>query len=333
MINISFDYMMYGLRFRSAIHLPPSLCLGSCAPTGKPDVTVSLGKTPAKLPNLIAKRTRKPASLGRWEANKDSFLMDVPSVARYLVSGGRQVTVEPRTDNNYKIGIFLTGMLTSALLQQRSIITFHAGGIITEAGAILFPGVSGIGKSSLVAALINRGYSMLSDDLTGVTFDADGRLTALISPPYVRLQADTLDMVGWRERPQMGALRGSEKYRLPVEQVNQTQVPIRAVYILTTSDLSDITVERMPIVDTFKWLYKHTYQRDVMKKWGHHFKLFHVLEAMARTKPTFLVRRPIFPFLLDTLADRLDASLCREILPAGNDAAAGQAASRSVAGG
>lgn len=311
------DYMAYGLHFHSAIRLPSTLSLGSYVPTGEPDVIISLGKTPAKLPNPIKKKTRKPPSLGAWEIAKDTFLLDVPGVARYLASGGRHITVERYSNDNYKIGVFLTGILTSILLQQRGIITFHASSITTEVGAILFPGASGVGKSSLVASLVNRGYSMLADDLTGVTFDADGRLTVQPAFPCLRLRADTLDMLGWRERAQTCLQEGFEKYRLLVEQTHHTQVPIHSVYLLAIHDLSDITIKRLPIADAFKWLYKHTYQKSIMKGWGHQLKFFRTLETISKTKQAFLVQRPMSPFSLDILADHIDASLRGEPLPAG----------------
>ena len=333
MTRISSDYMGYGLRFRSAIHLPFTLYLGSCPPTGKPDVIISFGKTPAKLPNPIAKRTRKLASLGRWEADKDFFLMDVPGVARYLVSGGRHVTVEPRSDDNYKIGVFLTGMLTSVLLKQRNITTFHASSIATETGAVLFPGISGSGKSSLVASLINRGYSMLSDDLTGVTLDADGRLTALPAFPCIRLRADMLDILKWPKHEQSREWKEGGKYRLPVESAHRTPIPIHAVYILTNHDQQDIIIKRLSSLDTFRWMDKYLYKKNLMKVYGNQLELFRILETISLTKPTFLVQRPTSRLLIDALTDSIEMDLAGEPLPAGNDAAAGQAASRSVAGG
>jgi len=47
----------------------------------------------------------------------------------------------------------------------------HAGGISTSAGALLLPGESGSGKSSLTAGLAQRGFPVLADD--AVVLDAD----------------------------------------------------------------------------------------------------------------------------------------------------------------
>lgn len=322
-------YRAYGLHVHSPIDLPFAPLPGS--PSGEADVTVSLGKTPAALPNPITRNRRRKAAC-TWEAAKDTFLMNVPGVAGYLATGGRYVTVDPECDSDRKIGVFLAGRVLVSLLQQRGLTTFHASAIATETGAILFAGPSGIGKSSLLAALLDRGYLMLSDDVTGVTLDADGRPTVLPAFPCTRLPADTQDTVGWRERAQ--AWEGIEKSMLPVEsfRFHPTPLPLRAFYILTRNDRQDIGIERLPIAHTLTWLLKYTYRKRILYGMGQQRTHFRTLTA-SKDVPVSLVERPRHPFLLDMLADRIDADLRGERLPAGNDAAAGQAVSRAVAGG
>ena len=320
-------YRAYGLLVRSSIDLPFPPLPGS--PSGEADVTVSLGKTPASLPNPITRKRGRKAAYN-WEAAKDTFLMNVPGVAGYLATGGRYVTVDPECDSDPRLGLFLAGRVLVALLQQRGLSTFHASAIATETGAILFAGPSGIGKSSLLAALLNRGYLMLSDDVTGVTLEVDGRPTVLPAFPCTRLRTDTQEMVGCQERAQ--AWEGLEKSLLPVEGFHPTPLPLHAFYILMRNDRQDIGIKRLPIAHTFTWLLKYTYRKRILYGMGQQRTHFRTLTA-SNDVPVSLVERPRHPFLLDMLADRIDTDLRGERLPAGNDAAAGQAVSRSVAGG
>ena len=144
-------YRAYGLHVRSPLDLPFAPLPGP--PSGEADVTVSLGKTPAALPNPITRKRRRKAAC-TWEAAKDTFLMNVPGVAGYLATGGRYVTVDPECDSDRKIGVFLAGRVLVSLLQQRGLTTFHASALATETGAVLFAGPSGIGKSSLLSAQV-----------------------------------------------------------------------------------------------------------------------------------------------------------------------------------
>ena len=291
-------------------------------------MTVSLGKTPASLPNPITRKRRRKAAL-TWEVAKDTFLMDVPGVAGYLATGGRYVTVDPECGSDRKIGVFLAGRVLVALLQQRGLTTFHASAVASETGAVLFAGPSGIGKSSLLAALLDRSYLMLGDDVTGVTLDADGRPTVLPAFPCIRLHTETQDMLGWRESAQ--TWEGSEKSLLPVEsfRFHPTPLPLRAFYILTRNDRQNIGVERLPITHAFRWLLKYTYRKRILYGMGQQRTHFRTLTA-SKDVPVSLVERPRHPFLLDMLADRIDADLRGESLPHGNDVAAGQAVSRAV---
>ena len=185
------DYRAYGLWVRSPIPLP--FVPAPVPPAREPEVTVRVGATAKALPAPADER-------GLWEAAPGAFLMNVPGVVRCLVTGGRDILVEPHGGSDHDVSIFLTGLMFSALLQQRGVITFHASAIETDSGAVLFAGRSGSGKSSLLAALVERGYPMLADDVAGVVLDAGGHPMALSAFPQMRLWADVLDKLGWRNR-------------------------------------------------------------------------------------------------------------------------------------
>lgn len=328
MTRSSRDYKAYGLHIRSSINLPFAPLPGS--PTGEPDVRISFGKTPAAIPSPVTERGPKSDHLHGWKASEGNFLINVPGLARYHVTGGHDVMISPYGGSDHDIGVFLIGRVFAALLQQQGLTTFHTSAIATETGAVLFMGTSGIGKSSLLAALLNYGYPLVADDMTGVTRDAAGRLTVVPAFPCISLREDTLDMVGWRERAQMSVREGSEKHWLSVERFRPSPIPLHAIYILRRSYRQDVRIERLPTSHTFKWLYKYSYRKQLLyglRQMGTHFR---TLTAISREIPVSLVERPAHPFLLDVLADRIDADLRGESLPHGNDAAAGQAVSRAV---
>ena len=101
------DYRAYGLWVRSPIPLP--FVPVPVPPAGEPDVTLRIGATPEALPTPAGKR-------GQWETTPGAFLMDVPGVARYLVTAGRDILVEPRGGSDHDVRIFLTGSIFAALV-------------------------------------------------------------------------------------------------------------------------------------------------------------------------------------------------------------------------
>ena len=331
MTGSSRDYTAYGLHIRSALALPFEPLPGP--PAGEADVTIRFGPTPAALPRLRDTDMMKPIERGMlWEAAPGAFLLHVPGVARYCVTAGRDIGIEPcgGSDRSAVSSLF-TGTVLAALLQQRGLIPFHASAVATGTGAVLFAGWSGVGKSSLLAALIERGYAAMSDDATAVEMDAAGKPEALAAFPSMRLWQDTLDVFDWRGRTRVR--EGMEKYLIPIGSFSPAPLPVRAVFFLTESNGSDVTVESMSSLEAFAVLRKNTYRKAFLKGLGQQPRHFQTLTAMAKIVPVFRVTRPTYPFLLDALADRIDAHLCGEPPCAGEDAVAGQAVSSAVAGG
>ena len=305
------DYTAYGLHVRSPIALP-----FSPRPAGAPDVAVRFGPTPVALP--APARVRKKVGI-RWEAAPGAFLMNVDGTARYLVSDGRDVLVEPRGGSDSEIAGLLTGPVLAALLQQRGVMTFHASAIETRAGAVLFAGHSGSGKSSLLAALIERGYVMLADDVTGVVLDAAGRrLEALAAFPVTRLWADAVHALDWHDRTRSRVHEAAEKYLVPVERFCTTPLAVRAVCVLASHDRDGIEVEPLRVSAAFRQMLGLMYRRVFLDGLGQRPAHVRTVVAMAKRVPVARVVRPAHPFLLDALADRIEELPAGErMLPAG----------------
>ena len=295
------DYTAYGLHVRSPIVLPFAPLPGR--PGGAPDVVLRFGPTPATLPAPVLTR-KKPGR--QWEAAPGMFVMNVDGEARYLVTGGRDILVEPRGGSDSDFAASLTGSVFTALLQQRGVMTFHASAIETRAGAVLFAGPSGIGKSSLAAALVERGHTMLTDDVTGVVLDAAGHPVALPAFPVARLWADAVYALDWRGRTRGRVRESVEKYSVPVERFRAAPLAVRAVCILAFHDRDGIEVERLRVSGTFQHMSKNTYRRAFLNGLGQRPVHFRTLVAMAKRVPVLRMVRPAHPFRLDALADRIE---------------------------
>ena len=287
------DYEAYGLSVRSPIPLP-FLPL-PVHRAGEPDVTVRIGATPAALPSPVVKQTFREIAPG-------AFLLSVDDVARYLVTNGRDVLVEPRGGSDHDLGVVLGGsMVFAALLQQRGVVTLHASAIETEAGAVLFAGRSGIGKSSLLGAFVQRGYAMLADDVTGVVLDAAGRAVALPAFPSMKLRADALQELAWQ-----GPVR--EKM-VPVERFRAVPLAVRTVCVLEVHDQDCIEVRPAQAADSLGWLWSSVCRKRPARRLGQLPAFFRTVIAMVRRVPVVHVTRPAHPFRLDALADRIEEHL------------------------
>ena len=300
------DYVAYGLRIRSSIALP--LRTAPEPDGGRPagaDVTVRIGATPVRLPNPVAGR-RRPENLA-WETAPGAFLMTVDDEARYLVTDGRDVVVEPLGGSERKMGACLIGPPLAALLQQRGLATLHAGALEAGSGAVLFAGLKGAGKSTLLGALVERGYALLSDDLTGVEANADGRFVALPASTCMRLSADSLEALGRRPRAFEKAHEDSDKHLLPAARLCAGPAAVRAVYVLKPHHRADVEIQQMSWDRTYRTLLRHTFRKRFLFGLGRQEAHFRTIREMVAQTPVFHVGRPASPFRPHALAERIAA--------------------------
>ena len=298
----AYEYRAYGLRIRSDVALPFDSPPGSAS---EPDVVVRLGGVPAALPA----GSGEPIRFARWQARSGAFRIHMDGFARCLVTRGRDILIEPLGDGDGDFAGFFVRLPFAVLLQQRGVSTLHAAAVGTGAGAALLLGPSGVGKSSLAAALVERGCSLLADDLTGVAPDAGHCPVALPAFAHLRLWAHTLDRMRWQGRARSRVRRGLEKYWIPAPRVCAEPLPVCAVFIPEAGDRPSIGIEPLPPGRAFRALWEHTHRRRVMHAMGRRLAHFRALTGMVRRVPVVRVVRPRHPFLLEALAERIEAHL------------------------
>ena len=293
------DYAAYGLRLRSAIALPFVRLPEGMA--GEPDVVIRFGAAPASLPAPVTKRLH-------WQTMSGRFLFSIDGVARYLVADGKDVLVERLGGSDHDIGVYLTGSVLAALLQQRGVATLHASAVETQAGAVLFLGRSGAGKSSLLAALVKRGYPMMADDVSGVVLNA-GRPTLLPAFPNTRLWADVLSQLAWWPRAGARVLENMDKHLTSIDEFHAFPRTLRACFVLLADDRNDVDLRATTFKDAFLWLNKYTYRKQYLvgleRAAGH----FRILQAIAKRLPVFCAMRPTHSLQLCSLAEKVDDNL------------------------
>lgn len=290
-------YEAYGLRMWSEVPL-------RFMPTSSrddPDVEVRLGRTPEALPNAERR-------LEAWEASATGFLLRGNGVARYLVTDGRTIVVEPAGGANPAlVEAFLAGSVMAALLQQRGVVTLHASAVQTHDGAVLFAGPSGSGKSTLLAALVARGYPMLADDVVGVVLDEHDRPIALRAYPRCRLWTPSLRRLGWCAGEATGeVIDGDAKQMVKVDRFGDARSPLHAVFVLQPQDHPGIEIERLTSGAAFEVLVRETHRRQFLCGSERLQRHFGIVAATAKQVQVAKVARPATAFLLDELADKIE---------------------------
>ncbi len=169
-------------------------------------------------------------------------LFHVAGVARYWVSGGNEIVIDSSpTAEPSMVRLFLLGTVFGLLCHQRGLVPLHASSVVVAGRAVAFAGRSGVGKSTLAAALGRQGYSVVSDDVCVIEWRSPGLPHVLPFAPKLKLVRDSLSALGLSF--ECAEIIGSEPEKLNVlGTVGQQREPIPLAAIFHLNIESEETI-------------------------------------------------------------------------------------------
>lgn len=280
------QYWAFGLNINSEIEFPELLPHNFDVS----DLTVTVGKAPEKLEgNDVINRVRVSAS-------PREYLLNLDNIARYYVKNGNEIIVDPakNTDKD-SIRLFLLSNAMAAILHQQGKVPFHASGIITEHGVILFTGRSGTGKSTTVYGLKKLGYNLFTDDVCVLNFnDTTWKVEATPSYPLIKLWEDVIDEFAtdfeknYRVRPGLPKFGFFQHQDFLVEK----QVVHKIFIFKTSSTTKDFSCTKLDKVNAFSELQLNTYRRKHVDMMQGRQPLFKMMSHLTNQVDTFEISRP-----------------------------------------
>jgi hypothetical protein len=300
--KLLYHYYAFGLKIESEIECPPLMAGDGSAPA----VIVRLGSVPHELEQAQEQGSHYQISAGR-------FLLNIDQVARYLVSDGCEIVIEPHPEAAARdVLLFLLGSAMGALLHQRGVWPLHGSAVAFREGAVLFVGDKGSGKSTLAGAFNQRGFQVLSDDVCAVTVGADGAAQVWPAYPRISLWADSVTKLGGEPGRLTRTHNMQEKYVFPTQHFSRDPEKVQAVYALYTSDEQG-AARLMPLKGFAKVqeLTKNTYRLHFLTGMQLASQHFHLAQALARQARVVRITRPSRPFMLDELADTIERDLAQ----------------------
>ena len=278
-------YRVAGLAVASEVELPGAIPAPETCPSV---VNVRRAAVPAALEGA----TRSGVT---WQIAGDKLLFNLPKVARFLLSGGREIAYEaaPGTDDA-DVAIFLLGTVFGILLHQRGEIVLHASAVRVKDKAVLFCGPSGAGKSTLAAALAQRGFPLVADDLCAVTLAAGASPMVQPDGRHLKLWAQTIEKLDLAERRGAAVRSQLQKYFVEPQSTLAEPLPLGAVYALREARPPHAPgIERPNVVDSALILRRNAYRPLLVNRMGQKADYFRAATAIANTAGIFHLTRAL----------------------------------------
>jgi hypothetical protein len=292
------SYRVYGLRLLTSLPLtfprePPEA-------TGDPDVEIRedsagvlagamerSGLEPDREAWMQHARLSDGSTYVRWE---DLFHFLIPADGRRIVYGRLGEASEE------SIQTYLLGHVLSYALTKQGHEPLHATVVVQDGRAAGFLGESGMGKSTLAAAFLQTGATLLTDDLLRIEPRGDCYI-AFPGPPRIKLLphvAEELVSWKWNGAP-MNPLGEKLVIPLPDARISAQPVPLAALYALAEpevdSDPDAIMIRRLSQRDALIELLAHTFNRKILDH-ARLIRQFESAQAVASVVPMKVLAYP-----------------------------------------
>lgn len=279
-------YRICGLSVAAEMGLPGAVPYP--VPPGTEDVAIRRQPVPERLDHADI---RKPV----WEMDARRFLLRLPTIGRFLAEDGRILDVEPAPGMDLADALpFLLGTGFGALLYQRGGMVLHAATVAKDGRAYAICGRSGAGKSTLAAALCQAGCQLVSDDLTSVGLDGDGRPLAWPDGRQFKLFDDSIAQCELESRRRAPVRSKIDKYYVePRTAELGGAVPLAAIYLLRDQRPPlEVGIERLSALDSAQALLNESYRPRLLLAMARAERHVAQTAAMLRHVPVFHLTRP-----------------------------------------
>lgn len=299
-------YRVYGLAIASRIACPALL---PDAEDTEPDVRIEMGEVPESL----GPGRREGFN---FESTDSQLLIKTRRIANILVSNGTTLRVQPHAGSTEDgIRMLLLGWGMGALLHQRDLMPLHAGVVARSGGAVAFCAHSGIGKSTLAATLICRGFRMLDDNLAALDFSGD---EPVVYPgcPEIKLREDVMAWCPREWKDQMPSWRFAEKTAMFLHPYfDSDSRPLRAVFIMSAEATQGPGIRRLAGAEAFHRISEQVFCRRFLDGMGRSERHFRKILQIANRVPSFSLELGIPKPHPQTLVDALEPVLEQVLRP------------------
>lgn len=140
---------------------------------------------------------RKPLSEGSWQLRGEEFLLRGEGDHYFHYRIGQGITLERGAGIDLsEESLWLNGSVNAAVASLNGLLPIHASAVAYDGRVFAFTGPGGAGKSTLIAALGDRGFPMLCDDTLVLDLSHADRIICLPGHKRLKLTPEAINLAG-----------------------------------------------------------------------------------------------------------------------------------------
>jgi hypothetical protein len=236
----------------------------------------------------------------------NQVLFYIPDGALFSVKDGNKITVSP--DNNADgdlIRLYLLGTCMGIVLMQRRIVPLHGSAVEINGKAYAFIGDSGAGKSTLASTFINKGYSLVSDDIIPVSIYHD---SPYVTPSYPqqKLWQESLSQLGMDSSIYRPIFERETKFNVPIQNKFVTEpLPLASIFELSKKEQGEIQLLQIGKLECLKILLSNTYRNFLIPRLGLLDWHLSISTKIIKHADIYQLHRPISGYTADDLVNKV----------------------------
>ncbi len=298
-------YKAYGLVIASELPLPP---LQPVNP-GVADLVIRRGQLPEAPPFGETKIVRANLNARFAQRGSNQLWLDWSPLISFMAVNGTELVVETSLTDEDLVSLFTLSEALGLILFQKGYFLLHGSAVRLGAGAVLFLGEPGAGKSTTIAAFAQKGCPVISDDMVCILPRSPGQHLIIPAFPQIKLWKSSADGLRLPKETMVPVRDGVDKFSWHDAHLFEDQpVPLKQIYVLLPPNGPGVQIEPVPISQIPVELLHHFPLADALLIGKPLKEYFEKSVVIAQRTPLSQVRRPANFALLIDFVEQLKAT-------------------------
>lgn len=282
-------YKAYGLSIASEIPLPP---LKPTATTTV-DLTIRREKLPESPPLDSTKIYRAALNARFAQKGPDCLWLDWSPLVSFMALEGKELLVDTTQTDEELVSLFTLSEALGLILFQKGLFLLHGSAVRIGNKGVVFLGEPGAGKSTTVAACVQKGYTVISDDMVCIHANETGNLLLIPAFSQLKIWQNTIDGLQLHQEKMAPVREGVDKFSWHDSiKFEENAVPLTEIFVLLPPNEPGSTTNPTPASQVPVELLHHFPLADALLNGKALENYFKKSVAIAQNIPLFRMSRP-----------------------------------------